>query len=483
MDLRPLLVDAESGDRIAYLDVVNDFPGTEGLAFSADGSKIAVTTRSRDYVFDADTGRLITSLGEAGVTFSSSFSSDGTKLLTATPFDLLLWDLASSGQDVGQTIDPKGADPVWINPDAGREGPQIALWTLVPQPTSTTGFAAHTSILDPVSGSVAFEMNGMSIQLPDGRFVVSPYLPLEEEEDMLLLPLTIWDPVTDKRTELTECSLRDSQVDFETPVECPDGDEFFGAQFTSISPFFTASPDGSYIAAASYADPEGQITVRVWDTASLAIRSEFTVPHHSGCADLIGSAESWIAIREWCIDADVEIYDIDSGTRITTLSLEVTPFLEPMEYDPASNLIFIHAAIAEVIVVDTTTWQVVTKWDTHKANLRGLALSPDGNRLVTTGEDNFANVWDVSGVRALEAGQPPPLLDAIPAPKPSDALWIGPDRLGLLLADGAKWYPVSLAVSDLTAEAHNRLTRGFTPIECATYGIDPCPTLEDLRDD
>ena len=74
---------------------------------------------------------------------------------------------------------------------------------------------------------------------------------------------------------------------------------------------------------------------------------------------------------------------------------------------------------------------------------------------------------------------PPPLLDRIPAPKPSDAVWLGDNRLAVFLAEG-KWLEVSLSVEDLVADAHARLTRSFTAEECSTYLIDPCPTLEEI---
>lgn len=109
-------------------------------------------------------------------------------------------------------------------------------------------------------------------------------------------------------------------------------------------------------------------------------------------------------------------------------------------------------------------------------------MSADGTRLVTTAEDDFVKVWDVTGLDDLAAGRPPPLLDRIPAPKPSDAVWLADDELGILLADGAKWLTVSLDVNDLVAEAQSRLTRGFTTAECFEYGIADCPTtLEEIR--
>ncbi len=76
----------------------------------------------------------------------------------------------------------------------------------------------------------------------------------------------------------------------------------------------------------------------------------------------------------------------------------------------------------------------------------------------------------------------PALLDPIPAPTPSDAVWLSDERLGVLLADDAKWLEVSLNVDDLVAEARARLTRGFTEGECTDYQIENCPTtLTEIR--
>ena len=136
----------------------------------------------------------------------------------------------------------------------------------------------------------------------------------------------------------------------------------------------------------------------------------------------------------------------------------------------------------EVWVYDTTTWEFVASWKPHDVRVRGMAFSPDGGRVVTTAADNFVKVWDVSeiGARSAVSG-PPPLLDRIPAPKPSDAAWLSDDRLALFLADGAKWMEVSLSVEDLVADARARLTRSFTPGECSTYQIDPCPSFEEIK--
>jgi hypothetical protein len=39
----------------------------------------------------------------------------------------------------------------------------------------------------------------------------------------------------------------------------------------------------------------------------------------------------------------------------------------------------------------------------------------------------------------------------------------------------------TLNTATLVSLARDRLTRGFRPEECATYDIDPCPTLEEMK--
>ncbi|NIT40531.1 MAG: hypothetical protein GTN46_03120 [Gammaproteobacteria bacterium] len=78
--------------------------------------------------------------------------------------------------------------------------------------------------------------------------------------------------------------------------------------------------------------------------------------------------------------------------------------------------------------------------------------------------------------------EPLPLLDRIPLPMPSDAAWLGDDRLAVFLAEGGKYVEVTLSVEDLVADARTRLTRSFTTAECSTYKIEPCLTLEEIKD-
>lgn len=75
---------------------------------------------------------------------------------------------------------------------------------------------------------------------------------------------------------------------------------------------------------------------------------------------------------------------------------------------------------------------------------------------------------------------------SIPLPSVSDIHWFDADTVlvggsGLGGTEGM-WARVPLKISDLISHARDSLTSGFSAEECDTYRIDPCPTLEEMRD-
>ncbi len=65
-------------------------------------------------------------------------------------------------------------------------------------------------------------------------------------------------------------------------------------------------------------------------------------------------------------------------------------------------------------------------------------------------------------------------------PDVTDAHWIDDDRLIVGTARGL-WGTASIDVESLISEVRSRIRRGFTDAECATYRIESCPDLDDLR--
>jgi WD40 repeat protein len=124
------------------------------------------------------------------------------------------------------------------------------------------------------------------------------------------------------------------------------------------------------------------------------------------------------------------VYDLSSRTRDQRISI-------PGAFDPAftadSRQLILAAASSGVIAFDTQTWE--RRWTIPRASLPGAVLSLD----------------------------------------------IDEDRVVFSPISG-HLYGITLDFDELLEIARSRLNRGFDALECVQYRIDPCPTLEEMRD-
>jgi WD40 repeat protein len=477
VELRPELIDLEDGSRIAFLDAVDGFLVSDidsSFSFSPNGAMVFVGTRAHDYIFDAVAGQLLFQVGAGTPTVSHAFTPDSSTLVTASADGaMLVFDLTAGPAAEAVALDFPSNNPVWINGNRAVEGPEVAI-TVLTVDRSILDIAI--GVLDPVSGEVVASYQGEGVQLTDGRFVVNPSQPIDTdgEPDHLVGPLAVWDPATGQTTDLTTCAAALSSFDEANHPGCSDGEYLWGQGLLN-RPAVGASRDGSVFAASAFVANGTPRPVRVWDGQTLSVVSEFTVPWDY---DLVAAGSEWLAFL-WWERSEVAIYDLD-GRMIGTYAdrAPTTQGLSSLD----DSLFFVLGLSGGVNVLDTTSAELVASWAAHASTLRGAGISPDGTRLATTGEDNFVNIWDITGLRDLAVGVPPPLIDRIPAPFPSDAVWLDDETLLIFLAEGARYVEVSLNVNPLVAQARARLTRGFEPDECAIHQIEDCPTtLEGIR--
>jgi class 3 adenylate cyclase/WD40 repeat protein len=111
--------------------------------------------------------------------------------------------------------------------------------------------------------------------------------------------------------------------------------------------------------------------------------------------------------------------------------------------------------------------------DAHSGSLKSFSLSPDGGQLATGASDGQVRVWDAASGKLLDqvtiGDTQVQGLDFI-----SDGqLAVAPREGGLLL--------LATDSAELERIVRGSLTRGFSETECRTYGIAPCPTLEEMR--
>jgi hypothetical protein len=104
-------------------------------------------------------------------------------------------------------------------------------------------------------------------------------------------------------------------------------------------------------------------------------------------------------------------------------------------------------------------------------------VSPDGILVATVGADEFVQVWSVTDQSIVaEIGIAGNIGEGLRGVRFENdtALLVGPESGGEILR-------FTLDRDLLSQLALDSVNRGFTSEECATFDIDPCTTLAEMR--
>jgi WD40 repeat protein len=106
------------------------------------------------------------------------------------------------------------------------------------------------------------------------------------------------------------------------------------------------------------------------------------------------------------------------------------------------------------------------------------ALSPDGTRLATASASGEIRIWDLAERTLVHEIQ----LDGIlPDQVPAGIGWKD-DMHVMVVTEPGMLIELTTDADELIGLVKESLTRGFTESECARYEIDPCPSLEEMRE-
>jgi WD40 repeat protein/transcriptional regulator with XRE-family HTH domain len=313
----------------------------------------------------------LTLRGHADVVWSAVFSSDGTRVATASADGTAkIWD-ASTGKEL-LTITTNGT--VWhaaFSPDgkilatAGRDG--IAnLWDV------RTG----QKVLDLVGHAedvfhVEFSPDGSRLATvsPDGT-------------------ARIWNALTGK--ELLSLN-----------------------QGSDAVPYWVAfHPDGSRIAVANTrGDFEGWVSIWNVVTGEMLL----ALPDQNAHVNSVSFSPDGTHIVTTSDDQTTRIWDANNGEELQTFYGQ-TINITNAAYSPDGTRIATAIGNGQVSVLDTVTGRELLTLAGHSSDIRMVAFSPDGMRIVTAGSDKTARIWNIGPSREfLTVVNGPPILSQVGA--------------------------------------------------------------------
>ena len=167
----------------------------------------------------------------------------------------------------------------------------------------------------------------------------------------------------------------------------------------------------------------------------------------------------------------VEVWTTASWQMVAEFELTRAP--KAAEFTPdGSELVLVDDA---VVIVDTTTWEETARLTGQQGSLLlDLAIDPTGRLAASVGFDSEAWIWDLDSHAVAHRFSFPNLFQGL-----RNVEWV--DEQTLLLGSRPRAVMMTLDPEVLIRTAADRVTRSFTDQECATYDIDPCPTLEEIR--
>ena len=335
-----------------------------GVAYSPDGQTIAGGVWAGwPKLWDAETGKELRAFAMNGssVTYVA-FSRDGKRLTGASDSALHGWDVQTGGPAGANTrLDLRfGSDPL-LSADGSR---LVGIWE---RPGGGGEPERKVKVWDAASGAEIATLQGdLSF---DGAFVLSSdgALVAGGESD-----LKLWDAATGRQVRALEGACRADSAVF--------------------------SADGKRVAAG-----DGH-RVRVWDAATgHTIR---TLVGHSGDVTCLAFSPDGARLASASYyDGTVRLWDVEAGLEVRPLGGHVA--VAALAFRPDGKRV-VSAGHDGLKVWDATTDETEARrgdaawcFDGRPGEIRGVAFSADGGRMVSAASDGSVELWDVAARRLI----------------------------------------------------------------------------------
>ena len=386
--------------------------------------------------------------GPTGWMLYPTMSDDASILATSIDGGgVAVWDL--SAQSEGEVFGTAFADAFMVNLE--REGNRVAAYIRVggafsPGPAILIDLADGSQFSVPNRGSFAFIT-------PEGDGLIAQAGIAGENGILVGLGAV----------ELFRADTGGKVYELEGV--CPqilfDSDDCAGYPVSGQVNFIDFSPDGRYVAA-----EDNQGTVGIWDADSGALIK--TVANDVFPANEEGEFSPDGTMLATRLVGEIVIYEVPSLEEIARIT-----GLEP-RFSPDGSKLAVLNRDDGISLWNTTTWEPEQETTDRLSNARQMNWSDDGTRLVIGGGQSEVHVVDA---RSLNFIQTVPF----PGATAVGVAFVDEDRHVVVGTADGKVLVLTLDTDELVSIASERLTRGLSDDECQLYGIDPCPTLEEIK--
>jgi WD40 repeat protein len=456
-------------------------PTSRGVSWSPDGRLVAVSSEGTARVWDAKTGALQhTLLGHSGFILSVAWSPDASRLVTGSSDGIAkVWEIGPDGVRERWSLSAQetksGIVGVAFSPDGTRvmagdaSSSAVQVWDLGP-----TGDVEWANL--PAPGYPGAEF------MPDGRRVVTSSW--HRVDRLAARAVTIWDLRTgrDSRT----IGPPTDYFNFESLDVAPDGssialggnsgqkccggasaarawDTSTGEELWRIGHQRTVnevafSPDGEYLATADW----GGVT-KIVDRSGRVVRVLGAPEEGFNSSDVAFSSDGrLVATAEFDNRGAERVRVWDWATRDALLTIDAEGPSTQVDFDPNGPRVVLSGsdALAEIWDVERGTRAAVLAGP--PGGVKDLAFSPDGSRIAIASVDGLVRLFDA------ETGSPELRLRGSGCAV--EGVAFSPDGAKLASTswcDGVRVW--ALDIDDLLEIARREAGRSLTDEECRQY--------------
>jgi WD40 repeat protein len=232
------------------------------------------------------------------------------------------------------------------------------------------------------------------------------------------------------------------------------------------------SSDGRLLAMADSHDDE----MTVWDAATGDIVGSDRQPGANVRAVAFTPDQTQVVLfRSGQVEWSFRVYDLDPFGMVDEIALDAGITFAEMEFTPDGSLLVAAGSDGDIALFDTSDWRR-SAIRAHQGSVLDVAIDTEGTLIASAGGDGFVRVWDLASRSLVTEIE-------FDVDEMANVEFIDDTHLLVTSGLGSEAIVITLDPLELLAIARERLTRTFTAAECATYVVDPCPTLAELQAD